>query len=167
MGSKAIEVSRSLVKDKKVSEIDVIIGLEKKENALNLYLESVFAENEIPKDMKDKFSKKLKTLLFSKSRRQKGDNNNLDSLLLSLKQQYTLFIFDSQVNEDNTLDIAYQFLKGEFEIEKAHKIKNGKIVDGSVEQLSAEETKTIIREYLGVNDENFLKKVIEEEKKNP
>ncbi len=166
MGSKAIEINRSLVKDQKVSEMDVIIGLERNEDALNLYLDSVFAGNEIPVEMKEKFSKKLKTLLHSKSRKQIGDNHNLDSILISLKQNYSLFIFDCQVNKDNTMNIAYQFLKGEIEIEKAHKIKNGSIVAGSVEQLSSDETKKIIREYLGLNDESYLKKAIEDEKKS-
>ena len=64
------------------------------------------------------------------------------------------------------MNIAYQFLKGEIEIEKAHKIKNGSIVAGSVEQLSSDETKKIIREYLGLNDESYLKKAIEDEKKS-
>lgn len=166
MGAKEIEVSRSLVSDVRTSEMDVTIGLERTEEAVNCYLKSVLNGNNIPTEKKEEFSNKLKTLLHSKGRANKNDLEDTNSLIASLKQDYCIFLFYCQLNkEDNTLNIAYQFLKGNIEIQKAHKIKKGKIIEGSVESLNPEQTKTIIQTYLGLENGDYLKKAIQDEKK--
>ena len=164
MGAKEIEVSRSLVKDVRTSEMDVTIGLERTDDAVNCYLKSVLSGNNIPTEKKEEFSNKLKTLLHSKGRTNKKDDDDTNCILASLKQDYSVFLFCCQLNKDNTLNIAYQFLKGNIEIQKAHKIENGNIVEGSVEPLNPEQTKTIIQEYLGIVNKDFLKQAIKNEK---
>ena len=165
MGAEEIEVSRSLVRDVKTSEMDVTIGLERTDDAVNCYLKSVLSGNNIPTEKKEEFSNKLKTLLYSKVRTNKKDDDDTNCILASLKQEYSVFLFCCQLNkEDNTLNIAYQFLKGNIEIQKAHKIKKSKIVEGSVEPLNPEQTKAIIQAYLGIENKDYLKKAIQDEK---
>lgn len=165
MGAKEIEVSRSLVRDVRTSEMDVTIGLERTPEAVDCYLKSVLTGNNIPAEKKEEFSNKLKTLLHSKGRENKKEEDDTNCILATLKQDYTIFLFCCQLDkEDNTLNVAYQFLKGNIEIQKAHKIKKGKIVEGSVEALTPDQTKNIIQTYLGLGNEEYLKKAIKDEK---
>jgi hypothetical protein len=162
MGAKAIDVPRHLISDMRSSETDVTIGLEK--DGLDLYLETVLTGDDIDPKLKDQFCKCLKLALNSKRRGKSKDNNNIQTILTSLNQKYTAFIFYYDVEKDNTLDIAYQFVKGNINIDYAHKIKKGKVVDGSVEYLSPEQTASFLEKYLDLKDKDYLKKAIEAEK---
>lgn len=168
MGSKTIEVSRHLIKDMRVSEKDVTIGLQKSEKAIKCFIDSVLSGNEIPKKKRDDFEKKLHLMLYSKKKANEKDGDDIEILNASIGGDYCFFIFYFKENDEdkNTIDIAYQLLSGHIEIEMAHKIKKGKIVEGSVEKLTPEETKSIIKTYLCLENpnENYLKKAIEDEK---
>lgn len=168
MGSKAIEVSRHLVKDVRTSEKDVTIGLQRTEEAIKCFIDSVLSGNDIPDKKKDDFQKKLKLMLFSKKKINEKGGDDINVLDASIGGDYCFFIFYFQENEEDkkTIDIAYQLLTGKVEIEAAHKIKKGKIVQGSVEKLTPEETKSIIKTYLSLENpnENYLKNAIKAEK---
>lgn len=168
MGSKTIEVNRHLVKDIKASEKDVTIGLERTDEAINCFIDSVLSGNNIPAKKQEDFRKKLSIMKYAKKKANEKDGDDIQVLDASIGGDYCFFIFYFKVNDEDkkAIDIAYQLLTGHVEIEQAHKIKKGKIVEGSVEKLSPEETKSIIKTYLNLENpnENYLKKAIENEK---
>ena len=166
MGAKEIEVQRSLVTDNKKSDIDVIIGLECKDEAFDLYIDSITSGDDIPENFKKPFSISLKSILYAKARAKQKQVNKIGALKASLDSEQNIFVYQISKNlNDNTVDIAYQFIHAYINIEKAHRIKKGKVVDNSYERLDDHQTIQIVSSLLGNVDGNYLQKAIDEEKK--
>ena len=168
MGNKTIEVPRRLVKDIKISEKDVTIGLKKTDEAINCFIDSVLSGNIIPKKKEEEFRKKIQLMKHAKKKTNEKHEDNIEALNVSIGGEYCFFIYYFKENEEDkdTIDIAYQIISGYVEISQAHKTKNGKIVEGSIENLSPQETKLIVKNYLNIKNPegNYLKKAIESEK---
>ena len=79
--------------------------------------------------------------------------------------EQNIFVYQISKNQnDNTIDIVYQFIHAYINIEKAHRIKKGKVVDNSYERLDDAQTTQIVSSIIGF-DKNYLQKAIDEEKK--
>lgn len=168
MGNKTIDVPRRLVKDIKISEKDVTIGLKRTKEAINCFIDSVLSGNSIPIKKQEEFRKKIQLMMCAKKKINEKDDDGIEALNVSIGGEYCFFIYYFKENEEDkdTIDIAYQIISGYVEISQAHKTKNGKIVEGSIENLSPQETKLIVKNYLNIKNPegNYLKKAIESEK---
>ena len=165
MGAKEIEVQRSLVTDNKKSDIDVVIGLECDDEAYDLYIDSIISGDDIPEKLKNQFSKKLKLIFKSKGMAKIKEEKEIGSLVAKLDAEQNIFVYQISKNlNDNTVDIAYQFIHAYINLEKAHRIKKGKVVDNSYERLDDAQTTQIVSSIIGF-DKNYLQKAIDEEKK--
>lgn len=80
--------------------------------------------------------------------------------------EQNIFVYQISKNQnDNTVDIAYQFIQAYINIEKAHIIKKGKVFDNSYERFGQAQTIQIVSSLIGNVDKNDLQKAIDEEKK--
>lgn len=169
MGSDPIKVSvaRALKKDAGLSEMDVTIGLEKTNEAINDFIESVYPEN-CDDNIKKEINKKLKLIIHSRAKKNVKSDDNIHSIGTTIGGIYTFFMFCFDTNKDGTINIAYKLITGELDIEKAHSYElNGETkFNETVEEIAPEETKKIITKYLGVNEEEKLYDLLQTEKKN-
>lgn len=169
MGSDPVKVSvaRNLKKDYGLTECDVTLGLEKTDEAVNDFIESVYPED-CSENLKKEIQKKLKVILHSRGKKNEKNRGELQAIATSIGGKYNFFLFVFDSNKDNTINIAYRLITGELDIEKAHsyELKGNKKLNEKIEDITPEETKKIIYDYLGVNEEEKLYDLLTEEKKN-
>ena len=88
------------------------------------------------------------------------------SFIYFTELEQNIFVYQISKNQnDNTVDIAYQFIQAYINIEKAHIIKKGKVFDNSYERFGQAQTIQIVSSLIGNVDKNDLQKAIDEEKK--
>jgi len=162
-----VSVARALKKDYGLSESDVTLGLDKSEESINNFIESVYPED-CTESVKNEIKKKLKVILHSKAKKNIKDKGEINSIAATIGGKYNFFIFVFDSNKDGTINIAYKLISGEIDIEKAHtyELVGDKKYNEKVEDIAPEETKNIIRNYLGLKDDEKLNELLQEEKKN-
>ena len=165
------DIDRSLVKSFSVSEKDVTIGLPKTE--INDYIDSIFP-GEMRESFKDEIKKKLKVRLKTKANLL--DSKNLDYRTTSGVEQNIvsddfyifLFCFIETKNENNEelIDIAYQFITGKVEVAKACHYKQFLFIkyDKHYDDIPLDYA-NFLKEKFNVTQEE-LNKYLKEEKKS-
>lgn len=169
MGNETIKnyIGRSLKKDAGISENDVTIGLQKTQDAVNAFVESIYSD-EIPESLKSSIKQKLGIMLISKARKNDKALKHIQSLGTLLGNSYSYFLFVYQTNKDNnTVNIAYKLISGHLEFEKGllQEFKGKKKINEIVEAIDGERTKRIIEDYLGIKEEENLYKYLEDNKR--
>ena len=162
-----VSVARALKKDYGLTESDVTIGLERTDESINNFIESVYPED-CTESVKNEIKKKLKVILYSKAKKNVKANDEINSIASTIGGKYNFFIFCFDSNKDNTINIAYRLITGELDIEKAHTydLQGGKKLNEKIEDIPPEETKNIIYNYLGVKEDEKLYELLKEEKTN-
>lgn len=167
MGSDPVKVAvaRNLKKDSGLTENDVTLGLEKTKESIDNFIESVYPEN-CTDNVKNQIKKKLNMILFSKGKTNAKTEGNIQSIATNIGGNYTFFMFCFDSNKDGTINIAYKLITGELEIEKAYnyELKGNNKMNERVENLSPEETKKIVYDYLGLKEDEKLYELLNEEK---
>ena len=169
MGNKVIEnhIGRNLKKDAGISEVDATVGLQKTPEAVDAFIDSIYSD-EIPENLKTHIKNKFKLMLISDAKKNNKASKNIESLGTMLNNSYSYFLFVYDTNKDNnTINIAYKLISGKMEIEKGllQEFKGKKKIKETVEVIDEEETKRIIQEYLGIQEQENLYNYLEENKK--
>ena len=162
-----VSVARALKKDFGLSESDVTLGLQRSEESINNFIESVYPED-CPDSLKNEIKKKLKIILFSRAKKNIKDKGDINSIASTISGKYNFFFFVFDTNKDDTINIAYKLISGELDIEKAqsYDLIGDKKSNLQIEDIAPEQTKSIIRDYLGLKDDEKLNELLQEEKKN-
>ena len=103
-------------------------------NNLEEFMDSIFEDEEIPREFAESMKKKIRAIKFSKQvdnfkEKDNQDGLNANSFVCNSVNHY--FFFIAEKTEENKMDISYKFFVGKASILKAFKICNGKkrIVD--------------------------------------
>jgi hypothetical protein len=118
-------IDKRVIKSSSVSEKDVTIGLPK--DKLDEYVDTIFPE-EMKESFKKEIKKKIKVRLFGEkdkiisSSPISQDTYGVDQNIIG--EDFYIFVFFFLNNKnDNTFDLAYQFITGTVEVAKAYNYK--------------------------------------------
>lgn len=118
-------IDKRVIKSSSVSEKDVTIGLP--QDKLEKYVDTIFPE-EMKESFKKEIKEKIKIRLFAKRNKVVSasplsqDTYGVEQNIIG--EDFYIFVFYFiKNNNDNTIDLAYQFITGTVEVAKAYNYK--------------------------------------------